>query len=210
VLVPDMAVLRSGERTKAFVALEGGFFEPRDVKLGQRSQGNFYEVLGGLNAGERVVTSGQFMLDSESQLREAIQKMLKGAPAAEPTPQGGTAPASHENTPGMKMPEPSAPDGAPPKGHNHGAMEHKDHTGAKGPDGSETAAAARDPSNASGGSTVLRLPPGHPPIDSVSTVDYLRLQSDGKKRAAAEDACGGCGMSQAAMAAGEPCEHAKN
>ena len=78
VLVPDMAVLRSGERDTVFVALDGGSFEPREVKLGARSEGNFYQVLSGLRAGERVVTSGQFMLDSESQLREAIQKMLKG------------------------------------------------------------------------------------------------------------------------------------
>ena len=77
VLVPDMAVLRSGEHNTVFVALDGGSFEPRDVKLGARSEGGLYQVLGGLRAGERVVTSGQFMLDSESQLREAIQKMLK-------------------------------------------------------------------------------------------------------------------------------------
>jgi RND family efflux transporter MFP subunit len=77
VLVPDMAVLRSGEHNTVFVALEGGSFEPRDVKLGARSEGGVYQVLSGLRAGERVVTSGQFMLDSESQLREAIQKMLK-------------------------------------------------------------------------------------------------------------------------------------
>ena len=82
VLVPDEAVLRSGERNTVFVALEGGFFEPREVKIGARSNGDMYEVLSGLKAGERVVTSGQFMLDSESQLREAIQKMLKPAGAS--------------------------------------------------------------------------------------------------------------------------------
>lgn len=82
VLVPDVAVLRSGERNTVFIALDGGAFEPRQVELGQRSEGNFYEVLSGLEGGERVVTSGQFMLDSESQLREAIQKMLRGAGAA--------------------------------------------------------------------------------------------------------------------------------
>jgi multidrug efflux pump subunit AcrA (membrane-fusion protein) len=88
VLVPDMAVLRSGERNTVFVALDGGFFEPREVRLGARSEGGLYEVLEGLKAGERVVTSGQFMLDSESQLREAIQKMLKptnASPMAKPT-----------------------------------------------------------------------------------------------------------------------------
>ena len=75
VLVPDSAVLRSGESNTVFIALEGGKFEPRTVTLGLRAEGNLYQVLTGLNEGERVVTSGQFMLDSESQLREAIQKM---------------------------------------------------------------------------------------------------------------------------------------
>ena len=79
VLVPDMAVLRSGEKNTVFVALEGGKFDPRTVVLGPRSENNSYQVLSGLTEGERVVTSGQFMLDSESQLREAIQKMLKPA-----------------------------------------------------------------------------------------------------------------------------------
>jgi multidrug efflux pump subunit AcrA (membrane-fusion protein) len=76
-LVPDMAVLRSGEKNTVFVALEGGKFEPRVVTLGPRGQDNRYQVVTGLKEGERIVTSGQFMLDSESQLREAIQKMIQ-------------------------------------------------------------------------------------------------------------------------------------
>ena len=83
-LVPDSAVLRSGEKNTVFVALGDGHFEPREVTLGPRAENNTYEVLSGLKEGERVVTSGQFMLDSESQLREAIQKMLN--PHASPTP----------------------------------------------------------------------------------------------------------------------------
>lgn len=79
ILAPDSAVLRSGERNTVFVALPGGRFEPRAVKLGARTDNYRYEVLGGLREGERVVTSGQFLLDSESQLREAIQKMLRQA-----------------------------------------------------------------------------------------------------------------------------------
>jgi RND family efflux transporter MFP subunit len=75
VLVPDSAVLRSGERNTVFVALDGGKFEPREVTLGARGEGNVYQVLSGLSEGERVVTSGQFLLDSESQLREAVEKM---------------------------------------------------------------------------------------------------------------------------------------
>ena len=86
VLVPDMAVLRSGEKNTVFVALDGGKFEPRTVTIGARSENNTYQVLSGLKEGERVVTSGQFMLDSESQLREAIQKMLK--PQAVPAASG--------------------------------------------------------------------------------------------------------------------------
>ena len=84
-LVPDSAVLRSGEKNTVFVALDGGHFEPREVKLGPRADNNTYEVISGLTEGELVVTSGQFMLDSESQLREAIQKMLKPAAVAAPT-----------------------------------------------------------------------------------------------------------------------------
>jgi Cu(I)/Ag(I) efflux system membrane fusion protein len=82
VLVPDMAVLRSGERNTVFVALEGGKFEPRQVTLGARGAEGYYQVLSGLRPDERVVTSGQFLLDSESQLREAIQKMLRPQAAA--------------------------------------------------------------------------------------------------------------------------------
>ncbi len=83
VLVSDLAVLRSGEHNTVFIAKTDGSFEPRAIKLGVRSQGNFYEVLDGLAEGDRVVTSGQFMLDSESQLRDAIQKMLKSTGGAE-------------------------------------------------------------------------------------------------------------------------------
>lgn len=81
-LVPDSAVLRSGENNTVFVALDGGRFEPRAVTLGPRSENNMYQVLSGLSEGERVVISGQFMLDSESQLREAIQKMTEPGTAA--------------------------------------------------------------------------------------------------------------------------------
>ncbi len=76
-LVPDMAVLRSGEQNTVFVALDGGRFDPRAVTLGAAAENGMIQLLRGVQEGERVVTSGQFMLDSESQLREAIQKMQK-------------------------------------------------------------------------------------------------------------------------------------
>src|SRR6266498_714352 len=108
-LAPDMAILRSGEKTTVFVALDGGKFDPRTVTLGPQAEGDMYQVLSGLNEGERIVTSGQFMLDSESQLREAIQKMLKPKEAAAKSPLGeesGTATTAkgHEGMPGMAAP----------------------------------------------------------------------------------------------------------
>ncbi|HEX4350775.1 MAG TPA: efflux RND transporter periplasmic adaptor subunit [Verrucomicrobiae bacterium] len=81
VLVPDSAILRSGEKNTVFVALDGGKFEARDVALGVEGADDLVQVLSGLNAGERIVTSGQFLLDSESQLREAIEKMRGSTPA---------------------------------------------------------------------------------------------------------------------------------
>jgi RND family efflux transporter MFP subunit len=103
-LVPDMAILRSGEKTTVFVALDDGKFDPRTVTLGPRAENDTYQILSGLNEGERIVTSGQFMLDSESQLREAIQKMLepkKPAPAEHAGHEGpvaGAQAAGHEAT----------------------------------------------------------------------------------------------------------------
>jgi len=87
ILIPDTAVLRSGDKNTVFVALENGKFEPRLVTLGPRGDNDQYQILSGLKEGERVVTSGQFLLDSESQLREAIQKMLNPNVASSPPPQ---------------------------------------------------------------------------------------------------------------------------
>ena len=69
-VVPASAVLNSGDRQVVFVDRGNGNFEPRDVKIGvQDDQG--IEILSGLKAGERIVTSGNFLLDSESRLEEA-------------------------------------------------------------------------------------------------------------------------------------------
>lgn len=66
-LVPGEAVLDSGTRQLVFIAKPGGFFEPREVQLGARLE-NQYIVLGGLEPGEIIVTSGNFLIDSESRL----------------------------------------------------------------------------------------------------------------------------------------------
>ena len=82
-LIPDSTILRSGEKNTVFIALPGGTFEPRTVVLGPEGEGGNSQVLQGLSEGERIVTSGQFMLDSESQLNEAIRKMQ--TPAGKPS-----------------------------------------------------------------------------------------------------------------------------
>ncbi len=75
-VIPGGAVIRSGERNVVFVALEGGKFEPREVTLGMEGRDGYVQALSGVGAGEQVVTSAQFLIDSESRLQDAIQKML--------------------------------------------------------------------------------------------------------------------------------------
>ncbi len=85
-LIPSEAVLRSGERNVVFVTRGDGKFVPREVELGLEVDGGKVQVLSGVAPGEQVVTSGQFLLDSESKLKEAVQKMLEakmGKPKAE-------------------------------------------------------------------------------------------------------------------------------
>ncbi len=72
--IPQEAVLDSGTRTLVFVNKEEGVYEPRAVQLGHQVDG-FYPVLAGLNAGERVVTSATFLIDSESKLMAATSMM---------------------------------------------------------------------------------------------------------------------------------------
>jgi len=76
VAVPKSAVIRGGKRNVVFVSLGEGKFEPREIHLGMETD-DYYEVLHNLHAGEQVVTSAQFLLDSEAKLQEAIQKRLR-------------------------------------------------------------------------------------------------------------------------------------
>jgi Cu(I)/Ag(I) efflux system membrane fusion protein/cobalt-zinc-cadmium efflux system membrane fusion protein len=79
--IPGNAVLNSGKGQTAFVALGEGHFEPRTIQTGLSDEQGFVQVLSGLVEGETVVTSAQFMLDSESKLQEAIQKMMESQTA---------------------------------------------------------------------------------------------------------------------------------
>ncbi|MBS1829029.1 MAG: efflux RND transporter periplasmic adaptor subunit [Acidobacteria bacterium] len=69
-MVPVDAVLDTGTKQTVFLDKGNGFFEPRRVTIGQRYEGRV-EILSGLKAGERIVVSGNFLLDSESQLQSA-------------------------------------------------------------------------------------------------------------------------------------------
>ncbi|MDT8368820.1 MAG: efflux RND transporter periplasmic adaptor subunit [Longimicrobiales bacterium] len=73
--LPTSAVLQTGDRAVAFVAGAGGALEPRELRLGVRG-GELVEVLDGVEAGERVVTSAHFLLDSESNLAEVMRAMM--------------------------------------------------------------------------------------------------------------------------------------
>jgi len=85
-VVPAEAVLSTGSQETVFVVRGEGRFEPRAVKTGLHDDLGHVEILGGLFEGERVVTSAQFMLDSESKLREAIRKMLEPDKGGEAKP----------------------------------------------------------------------------------------------------------------------------
>jgi len=78
VVIPSEAIVRSGIREQVFVVRGPGKFEPRGVKLGVTSAG-LVQILAGVMPGEEVVTSSQFLIDSESKLREATAKMLDRA-----------------------------------------------------------------------------------------------------------------------------------
>jgi Cu(I)/Ag(I) efflux system membrane fusion protein/cobalt-zinc-cadmium efflux system membrane fusion protein len=73
--IPSEAVIHSGKRKIVFVTRGDGKFEPREVKIGAETEDGYVEIVSGLFADEKVVVSGQFLLDSESQTREAIAKM---------------------------------------------------------------------------------------------------------------------------------------
>ncbi len=77
IAVPMEAVLFSGERNLVIVSMGEGHFAPRDVIIGVEGGNGYYEIIDGLSVGEEVVTSGQFLIDSESRLQESIAKMLQ-------------------------------------------------------------------------------------------------------------------------------------
>ena len=78
-LVPSQAVLNSGLKQVVFVAKPDGYFEPREIKIGDQYDGQTV-VLAGLKPGEKIVASGNFLIDSESRLGAAMQQMEASMP----------------------------------------------------------------------------------------------------------------------------------
>jgi len=72
--VPEGAIINTGIRQMAVLDKGNGYFEPREVRVGSKVD-DYYEVISGLKAGERVVTSASFLVDSESNLKEAMGGM---------------------------------------------------------------------------------------------------------------------------------------
>ena len=95
-VVPDSAVINAGDRRLVFLDRGEGRFEPREVKLGIKVNGSDVQVVRGVAEGDRVVTSANFLLDSESSLKAALS--------------------------GMSSPDKGA--AASPAGHDHGQHQH--------------------------------------------------------------------------------------
>ncbi len=97
--VPDSAVIDSGVRQIVLVQLGEGMFEPREVKLGQRSD-SYVEVLEGVGEGEQVVVRANFLIDAESNLKAALGSFgghsQHGAAPSSKTEPAPAAPAGHE------------------------------------------------------------------------------------------------------------------
>jgi Cu(I)/Ag(I) efflux system membrane fusion protein len=81
VLVPSEAVIRTGRRDVVIVADDQGRFAPVEVEIGRES-GDLTEIRKGIAAGQRVVASGQFLVDSEANLKGALERLTATAPQA--------------------------------------------------------------------------------------------------------------------------------
>jgi membrane fusion protein, copper/silver efflux system len=112
--VPKEAVIDTGAKQVAIVVHPNGYFEPREIKVGQPTD-EFYPVLSGLAAGDQIVTSAQFMVDSEANLQSAMQAMSLSMPGMDtggakkvpsPPPAATPPPVKEPDMPGMKMPAP--------------------------------------------------------------------------------------------------------
>ena len=87
-MVPSEAVIHTGTRAVAIVAEGDGKFRPVDIETG-RDSGGMIEIRKGLSSGQRVVASGQFLIDSEASLKSTLSRLESVSDPAKNDPQGG-------------------------------------------------------------------------------------------------------------------------
>ena len=115
--IPKEAVIDTGAKRYAIVSLPNGYFEPRDVQVGEPSD-EFYPLLGGLKEGDQVVTSAQFLIDSETNLQAAMQSMI-GMPGMETKGEGSEVKSGGNDMKGMTMPGEALQTPQPPPSSGH-------------------------------------------------------------------------------------------
>ena len=101
-VVPDDALIATGNHTRLVLAEANGHFRDVEVKAG-RSAGGYTEILAGLSGGEKVVVSGQFLIDSEASLSGALER-LDGSGTEIGKPASSAAPATAASAPMSAMP----------------------------------------------------------------------------------------------------------
>ncbi len=126
VTVPAESIVRTGTQEQVFVQRAPGRYEPRMVTVGVSANGQT-QIVSGLEAGEVVVTSSQFLIDSESKLKEATAKMMD---AAKPNSGAATevkpAPAMQPEETPMQMPNMDMPKTDTHQHHNMDKMDMGD------------------------------------------------------------------------------------
>ena len=110
--VSDQAIIRTEQRTVLMVQRPDGSFEPRSVQLGQ-SVGDDTEVISGIDAGEKVVVSGQFLIDSEANLQGVLDRMNVQRPTTLELSE--SHPKSHAQSSNSAKSKKSAASTAPPR-----------------------------------------------------------------------------------------------
>jgi Cu(I)/Ag(I) efflux system membrane fusion protein/cobalt-zinc-cadmium efflux system membrane fusion protein len=103
IAVPEEAVIFSGTRNLVVTSIAEGEFQVKNVTLGLHGEG-LYEVKSGLKEGETIVTSSQFLIDSESSLKEAIQKMVADRKSGKANSQTSDTESSETSSAPMNMP----------------------------------------------------------------------------------------------------------
>jgi Cu(I)/Ag(I) efflux system membrane fusion protein len=76
IVIPLEGLIRTGREERVIISLGEGKFEARSVSAGIES-GDYVEILDGVKEGERIVTSGQFLIDSEASMRASINRMTE-------------------------------------------------------------------------------------------------------------------------------------